>query len=168
VRFADLTFAFLLSNNLFFSHFLGVSEAFGPSPFKKILPRSLALGLLLLMCGGAFSLVDSVLLRPFQLSFLTDSAHLWPERREVLLHSVLLGGVLLTSSSSTGLEFPVAVLAAILGYFLSLVFLGAVFQRMARERIPLWFQGVPFSLFTAGLVWLILNGLSLQFSGAGN
>ena len=186
MRFADLTLAFLLSNNLFFSHFLGVSESLGPNPFHRLVP--VALGVLLFFCGGLFLLADIVIIQPFRLSFLTtlvavmaialgylafdalrrsmDKANLWPETREIMLHSLLLGGILLIAAQARDLvEFPVAVLAAVLGYSLSLVLLSAVVQRMVREKTPVWFQGIPFSLFTAGLVWLILNGLGLQFSG---
>ncbi|MEI8095007.1 MAG: hypothetical protein WCG80_12410 [Spirochaetales bacterium] len=188
MRIADLIFAFLLSNNVLFSHFLGLSELLGPVSFQKIARRSLILGVLMVFSGGLFWGLSWAVLQPFHLSFLTTITavaslaagywlYIWlrrstgreaslPDPQEFLFHTLLFGGVLLAVGVSRDpLEFLAVALASVLGYSLGLILLHAVFLRMARERIPITFQGLPFQLFTLGLVWLVLSGLDLRFAG---
>jgi Na+-translocating ferredoxin:NAD+ oxidoreductase RnfA subunit len=178
----------MLSNNLLFSHFLGLSEMLGPVSFQKIFRRSLLLGILVLLGGGLFASVRGLLLVPFHLEVLTtlflvlslaagywaytwvrlSSRHedTWPDPKEFLFHTLLLGGILLVSEAAlSAWEYLAFGLASVVGYALALVFLHAVFQRMAREKVPVLFQGLPFQLFSAGLVWLILSGLDFHFGG---
>lgn len=190
MRFADLTVAFLLANNLLFCHFLGLSEMLGPISFQKILRRSLTLSVILAVSGALFWLLTWALVLPFHLSFLTTFFAVgavaagywlyvwarqalgreasWPDPREFLFHSLLLGGILLAVGASRDLsEFVGVVAASVVGYSVGLVLLHAVFVRMSRERIPLILQGIPFQLLTAGLVWLVLSGLDFRFVGQG-
>jgi Na+-translocating ferredoxin:NAD+ oxidoreductase RnfA subunit len=188
VRFADLTVAFLLANNVLFCHFLGLSEMLGPVSFQKILRRSLTLSVILAVSSVLFWLFNWALLIPFQLTYLSTFFAVanvgagywlyvwirralgregsWPDPREFLFHSLLLGGMLLAVGASRDLvEVVGVVLASVVGYSVGLVLLHAVLVRMSRERVPLLLQGIPFQLFTAGLVWLVLNGLDFRFTG---
>lgn len=186
MNFVDIVFASLLANNLLFFHYLGVSEFLSESGVGAWGRRVGVLAVLLLVAGVAYGGVDHYLLVPAHLEVLRTLAVFavialvilayspvagsnpgpWPRPREFLVHSFLVGGVLLVGSSSPDLlEIATAAVAVALGYGGALVLLGAVFGRLARERVPAFMQGLPLQLLTLGLVWLVLQGLGFAFTG---
>jgi len=186
VNFIDIVFASLLANNLLFFHYLGVSEFLSESGVGAWGRRVGVLAVLLLVSGVAYGAVDHFLLVPAHLEVLRtlvvfavialvvlaysplvgSNPGPWPRPREFLVHSFLVGGVLLVGSSSPDLfEIATAAVAVVLGYGGALVLLGAVFGRLSRERVPAFMQGLPLQLLTLGLVWLVLQGLGFAFAG---
>jgi len=186
VNFVDIIFASLLANNLLFFHFLGLGEFLADRGASDLVRRTAVLTVLLLISALAYWVPDHFLLQPFHLEFLRTlvvflvlwlvtlaygalgraQSGSWPQAREFLVHSFLVGGVLLVGSSSPDLaEVATAALAVCLGYGVALVLLVAVFRRLSRERLPAFIQGLPLQLLTLGLVWLILQGLGLSFRG---
>lgn len=186
MNFVDIVFASLLANNLLFFHYLGLSEFLSESGVGAWGRRVGVLAVLLLVSGVAYGAVDHFLLVPGHLTVLRTAVVFavisvvtlvyaaivganpdpWPRPREFLVHSFLVGGVLLVGSSSPDLlEIATASAAVVLGYGGALVLLGAVFGRLARERVPGFMQGLPLQLLTLGLVWLVLQGLGFAFSG---
>lgn len=185
MNFVDIVFASFLANNLLVFHFLGLGEFLGES--KGTLGRRIGmLGLLMVVSCLAYSVADHFLLVPFHgevlrtfLVFLVlalvtlvysaatgSKPGAWPPARDYLVHSFLVGGVLLVGSSSPDvLEVLTASVAVVLGYGGALVVLSAIFGRLARERIPAFLQGLPLQLMSLGLVWLVLQGLGFAFSG---
>jgi len=186
VNFVDIVFASFLANNLLFFHYFGLGE-FLSDPGSSSLGRRIGLSTLLLVVSTlGYWAGDHFLLVPFHLEVLRTMLVFLvlavvvlcfsvitgprPESRppvmDFLTHSFLVGGVLVVgSSSSDGLEVVVAAVAVVLGYGGALVVLGAVFSRLSRERIPAFLQGLPLQLLTLGLVWLVLQGLGMAFSG---
>jgi electron transport complex protein RnfA len=185
VNLIDIVFASLLANNLLFFHFLGVSEflAEGKADLAR---RTAVLALLLVTASVLFWLPDHFLLVPFHLPFLRTLVLLavlwlvtfvygagsqalgagWPAPREFLVHSLLVGGIVLVGTSSPDLlEVVAAAVAVAAGYGGALVLLTSVFRRLSRERIPTLVQGLPLQLVTLGLVWLVLHGLAFAFAG---
>ena len=186
MNFVDIVFASLLANNLLFFHFLGLGEFLVDAGMATLGRRIGVLAVLLLVSSAAYGSVDHFLLVPFHLEMLRTLAvfaglalltlaysplvvtkpGFWPPARDYLVHSFLVGGVLLIGTSSPDLgQILVASVAAVIGYGGALVLLAAVFGRLARERIPAFFQGLPLQLVTLGLVWLVLQGLGFAFSG---
>lgn len=188
MNFVDILFASLLANHLLFFHFFGVGEFLTPGSTRNLGPRTLGLTVLLVAATVLWWVPDYFVLQAFHLEFLRTLLLLvvlwtvttlwsllrkslpgpWPQAREFLLHSFLVGGVLLVGSSSPDLfEVMVAATAAGLGYGAALVLLAAVESRLARETIPRFIQGLPLQLITLGMVWLILQGLGFAFAGKG-
>ena len=188
MNFVDIVFASLLANNLLFFHFLGLGEFLGSEGAPNLARRTLVLTLVLLVASAGYWVGDHYLLQIFHLEFLRTilvflvlalilaiySAGFgaqkrqtaWPLPQELLVHSFLVGGVLLVGSSSPDLfEVLTAALATATGYGVALVLLRAVFSRLARESIPAFVQGLPLRLFALGLVWLVLQGLGFAFTG---
>ena len=183
MNFADVVFASLFANNLFFFRFLGLGEFLNGDSERSIGTRTALLGVLLLATSLAYWLVDSVLLQPFHLevlrtvlafavvglvtllySVLRGHRSAWPHPKEFLVHSFLVGGVLLLGTSSPSwAEVATAAVASTLGYGGALVLLTAGFRRLAQERLPGFIQGLPLRLVTLGLVWLALQGLGFAF-----
>lgn len=186
MNFLDIAFASLLANNLLFFHFLGLGEILSEGGTKNVVQRTLTLGLLLVFSASAYWVADFYLLQPFHLEFLRTVLTLgllwltvssWsllvrsrpgmgPQARELIVHSFLVGAVLLVGSTSPGLaEVIVASLAVTLGYGGALILLWAVSHRLSRESIPVFMHGLPLQLVTLGMVWLILQGLGFAFAG---
>lgn len=183
MNFIDIVFASLLANNLLFFRYLGLGE-FLLEDGKQLTIRSLVLGILLTTTSLLFWIPDHFLLVPFHLEFARTVVlllDLWlvtslyslirrggPHPRELVVHSLLVGGtVIIGTSSPDWLEMVTAAVAVAVGYGLALGVLRAVFSRLARERIPVIIQGLPLQLMTMGLVWLALQGLGLSFAGKG-
>jgi len=187
LNFVDIVFASLLANHLLFFHFLGLGEFLTGTDGHGV-RRTMVLLVLLLLASVLFWLPDHFLLDPWGLEFLrtlvlmvvlwlvTSAYDLflrsvpgpWPQAREFLVHSLLVGGAVLVGTSSPDLlEVVVASLAVALGYGGALFALKAVSHRLARERIPVLAQGLPLQLATLGLVWLVLRGLGMAFGGPG-
>lgn len=188
MNFVDIVFASLLANHLLFFHFLGLGEFLTRSDGHD-LRRTMVLLVLLLLASVLFWVPDHFLLEPWGLEFLrtlvlvaalwlvTSVYELflrsfpgpWPQAREFLVHSLLVGGAVLVGTSSPDLlEVVVASLAVALGYGGALVVLKAVSHRLARERIPVIAQGLPLQLATLGLVWLVLRGMGMALGGPGS
>jgi len=186
VNFIDVVFASLLANNLLVFHFFGLGEFLQDPNAVAVGRRTGILGLLLVVSTAAYWSVDHFLLIPFHLEVLRTillfgvlalvttvygtlvgtNPGPWPQAREFLVHSFLVGAVVLVGSSAGDLlEMLTASVAVTLGYGGALVVLAAVFSRLARERIPAFLQGLPLHLVTLGLIWLVLQGLGLAFSG---
>jgi Na+-translocating ferredoxin:NAD+ oxidoreductase RnfA subunit len=186
VNFVDIVFASLLANNLLFFHFFGLGEFLGESGTVSLGRRIGVLAFLLLVSSAAYAAADHFILVPlhlptlrtllvFVILALVTSAYSavlgtkggpWPPAREFLVHSFLVGGVLLVGSSSADpFEVVATSVAVVLGYGGALVVMGAVFGRLSREKIPAFIQGLPLQLLTLGLVWLVLQGLGFAFSG---
>ena len=187
MNFVDIVFASLLANNLLFFHFLGLDEFLNSEGLPNLLGRTFVLAVTLLICAAGYWLGDHFLLQVWHLQFLRTLLLLgifalvigmyamsvsgvgrssWPTPRELLVHSFLVGGVLLVGSSSPDLaEVLTASLAVAIGYGAALALLGAVFRRLAREPIPAFAQGLPLRLLTLGVVWLVLHGLEFAFAG---
>jgi electron transport complex protein RnfA len=181
VNFADIIFTSLLANNLLvFSH-LGLSEyLIDPRPSLK---RLWTMAAFLVVGAGLFWLPDHYFLQPLHLEFLRTllvfalvglvflvysalGPETLPKPEEFLIHSVLVGGIVLTGSSSADLLEVLAGAASVaVGYGLAVVLLAAVHRRLARERVPDVVRGLPLQLVTLGVVWLALHGLSFAFSG---
>lgn len=189
MNFVDIVFASLLANNLLFFHFFGLGEFLGDASPKNQAQRTLVLLVLLTLGGLLWWVPDHFLLQPLHLEFLRtllllaviwlvtalwtlvrgSSEGRWPQAREFVLHSALVGGVLLVGGSSPDVfEVLTAGVAVSMGYGGALVLLGAVRLRLARESIPAFLQGIPLQLVTLGLVWLVLNGLGFAFVGKGS
>lgn len=187
MNFIDILFASLLANNLVFFHFFGLSEfltekgkdvvwlrtltiatvlvpmallfwfleSFFLGPLHLEVLRTLALGLVLFAGSGLYWLVRPLLEGPF------------PSFRELTLHSLLMGAVLAIGVPATsGWEVIVGALAVSAGYAGSWYLVQAISSRIARERVPSILQGLPLQLVTLGIVWLVLQGLSLHFAGS--
>lgn len=186
MHFLDLVFASLFVNHLVFFHFFGLSEVLAESRPKNLLFRTVALTAVLCVATLLFWLPDQFLLRPFHAEFARSFLLLgilwvttslwavlpkptsWPSAKELLAHSLLLGGILLIgSSNSSVLDVLTVALAVGLGYGGTIALLGAVDSRLARESIPVVIQGLPLQLMTLGMVWLVLQGLGFAFSGNG-
>lgn len=186
MNFVDIVFASLLANNLLFFHFLGLGEFLGEGGRPAVLRRMVILAFLLVLATVAYWVPDHYLLQPFHLEFLRSLVILillwlmslaWsavqsslpgpvPQVREFLVHSFLVGGVLLVGSSSPDLvEVLTAAVAVALGYGGALVLLSAIFHRLSRETLPSFIHGLPLQLLTLGVVWLVLQGLGLAFVG---
>ena len=188
MNFVDIIFASLLANNLLFFHFLGLGEFLKSEETPKLLGRTAVLAVLLALAAAGYWVGDHFLLQPLHLEFLRTFALLldltvilgiysvgfgtqerhpsWPLPAELLVHSFLVGGVLLVGSSSPDIfEVLTAAVATAVGYGSALVLLGAVFRRLARESIPSFLQGLPLRLLTLGVVWLVLHGLGFAFAG---
>jgi Na+-translocating ferredoxin:NAD+ oxidoreductase RnfA subunit len=188
VNFVDIVFASLFANNLLFFHYLGLGEFLGDGGAAHLGRRTLTLAVLLVVSSALFWLPDHFLFQPFHLTFLRTLLVLailglvtlaysaaagalsgpWPRARELLVHSLLVGGLFLVGPSSPDLlAVLTAALAVSLGYGGALVLLVAVFRRLSRENLPAFIQGLPLQLLTLGLVWLILQGLGFAFAGKG-
>jgi len=188
VNFLDIVFASLLANNLLVFHFFGLGEFLKAQSASDLIRRTFVLALVFVLAAAGYWAADHFLLQPFHVEFLrtlllvavlavvlgTYSAILggnagkgaWPYPVELLVHSFLVGGVLLVGSSSPEpLEVMIAAAGAACGYGAALVLLGAVFRRLSREAIPPFVQGLPLRLLTLGLVWLVLHGLGFAFAG---
>ena len=189
MNFVDIVFASLLANNLLFFHYFGLGEFLGTGGAANMVRRTLVLGLFLVLGAVFFWLPDHFLFQPFHLEFLRTLAVLlilglvtlvysavygalrgpWPQVREVLVHSLLVGGIFLVVPGAPDiLSALVSAVAVTLGYGGALVLLVAVFRRLDRENIPRFIQGLPLQLLTLGLVWLILQGLGFAFAGKGS
>lgn len=188
MNFADIVFASILANNLLLFHFFGLGEFLGEAGPASLGKRVGILAVLLLAASAGYSVVDHFVLVALHLTVLRTLLAFavvglvtagysavarsrtggWPQAREFLVHSFLVGGVLLVGSSSPDtLEVITASVAAVVGYGGALAVLSAVFSRLARERIPAFLQGLPLQLLTLGLVWLVLQGLGFAFVGKG-
>jgi len=186
VNFIDIVFASLLANHVLFFHYLGLSEFLSEGGRVDVIRRTVVLGVLLVLGAVLFWVADHFVLQSFHLEFLRTLVLfvvVWaltmgysavvgalgksvPAPREVAVHTLLVGGIVLVGASSVDLlEVLTAGAAVSLGYGGSLVLLKAVFQRLSRERIPSFVQGLPLQLLTLGLVWLVLHGLQFAFSG---
>ncbi len=180
MNFADIVFASLLANNLLVFSYFGLAEYLAdPAPRLRRLWTMAAF----LVAGTAlFWLPDHYLLQPLHAEFLRAPLVLvllglvflvysavgpdtLPKPEELLIHSVLVGGVILAGSSGDLLEAVAAAAAAALGYGLAIIMLAAVHGRLARERVPELLRGLPLQLVTLGVAWLALHGLSFAFSG---
>jgi len=181
VNFADIVFAALLANNLLVFSNLGLAEYLvDPAPRLR---RLWTMGAFLIVGAGLFWLPDHYLLQPLHLEFLRTllvfallglvflvysavGPETLPKPEEFLIHSMLVGGIVLTGSSSADLFEVLAAAAAVaLGYALALILLSAVHRRLAREKIPDVVRGLPLQLVTLGMAWLALHGLAFAFSG---
>lgn len=181
MNFADIIFASLLANNLLvFSHF-GLAEYLA-DPVPR-LRRLWTMGAFLVAGAALFWLPDHYLLQPLHLEFLRSVLVLvlvglvflvysavgpdtLPRPEEFLIHSLLVGGIVVTGSSSGDLFEVLATAGAVaLGYALAMVLLAAVHRGLARERVPDLLKGLPLQLVTLGVAWLALHGLSFTFSG---
>jgi Na+-translocating ferredoxin:NAD+ oxidoreductase RnfA subunit len=188
VNFVDIVFASLFANNLLFFHYLGLGEFLGDGGAAHLVRRTLTLAVLLVLSSVLFWIPDHFLLQVFHLTALRTLLVLailglvtlvysavvpalpgtWPQARELLVHSLLVGGLFLVGPSSPDvLAVAVAALAVALGYGGALVLLVAVFRRVSRENLPAFIQGLPLQLLTLGLVWLVLQGLGFAFAGKG-
>ena len=186
MNFVDIVFASLFANNLLFFHYLGLGEFLGDGGAAHLARRTLTLAVLLVLGSILFWIPDHFLLQVFHLTVLRTLLVLavlglltlgyaaavpalpgtWPQARELLVHSLLVGGLFLVGPSSPDLlAVVVAALAVALGYGGALVLLVAVFRRLSREKIPSFIQGLPLQLLTLGLVWLVLQGLGFAFAG---
>jgi len=186
VNFLDIVFASLLANNLLFFHFLGLGEFVGAGGNRNIGRRTGGLTILLVVAAVLYWAPDHFILQPFHLEFLRSLLLLlvlwlvtsawaaiqgvlpgtWPPAREFLVHSLLVGGILLVGSSSPDLlEVLTAAVAVAVGYGGALVLLTAASHRMARDSVPTFLHGLPLQLLTLGLVWLVLQGLGFLFVG---
>jgi electron transport complex protein RnfA len=186
VNFLDIFFASLLANNLLFFHFLGLGEFLSEVDRPQVVRRTVILGVLLVVGAVLFWVPDHFLLVAFHLTFLRTLVLLLvvfmvtaayaavvpslgagvPSPREFVVHSLLVGAVVLVGSSSPDVfEVLTAAVAVVLGYGLAVALLRSVFQRLSRERIPAFVQGLPLQLLTLGLVWLVLHGLAFAFTG---
>lgn len=186
MNFIDIVFASLLANHLLFFHYLGLSEFLAEGGRVDVVRRTLVLGLLLVVGAVLFWVPDHFVLQPFHWEFLRTLVlfvvvwaltmaysalvsawgHSAPAPREVAVHTLLVGGIVLVGASSSDLfEVLTAGAAAAVGYGGALVLLKAVFQRLSRERTPSFIQGLPLQLLTLALVWLVLHGLQFAFAG---
>ena len=190
MNFIDIVFASLLANNLLFFHFLGLDEFLNAENSTKLFGRTLILAFALMAGAAGYWAGDHFVLQPFHLEFLRtflvfsvlivvlglDSLVLGgvggrsvPGPRELLVHSFLVGGILLVGSSSQDLQEVLAAAGAVaLGYGGALVLLRSVFRRLDREPIPGFVQGLPLRLLTLGVTWLVLHGLGFAFVGKGS
>ena len=186
MNFVDIIFASLLANNLLFFHFFGLAEFLqgqGPVTLGR---RFAVLATLVVVTSLVYWTGDHFLLVPFHLevlrtllvlmiligvttaygTFAPSLSGFWPRPQEFLVHSFLVGAVVLVGSSSGNVwEILTAAVAVVIGYGGALVVLAAVFGRLGREKIPASLQGLPLHLLTLGLVWLVLQGLGLAFTG---
>ena len=187
MNFVDIVFSSFLANNLLFFHFLGLGEFLKTNDSVQPMRRTAILAFMVMASSILYWIPDHFVLQPLHLEFLRSFLLLlilgvvisvysaagslpgpWPPARDYVVHTFLVGGVLLVGSSSPNLfEVMTAALAVVLGYALSLVLLGSVFQRLSRERIPVLVQGLPLQLLTLGLVWLVLHGLGFAFAQRG-
>lgn len=186
MNFVDIVFASLLANHLLFFHFLGLGEFLGEGSRLSVVRRTAILTVLLVVASAAYWVPDHFLLQPFHLEFLRSFlvlVLLWlislawgaiqsslpgPQVpvKTFLVHSFLVGGILLVGSSSPDLaEVLTAAVAVSLGYGGALVLLSAIFQRLSRETLPSFIHGLPLQLLTLGVVWLVLQGLGFAFAG---
>jgi len=179
VNFADIVFASLLANNILVASQFGLAEYLAATPR---LPRLWTMGAFLVAGAALFWFPDHYLLQPFHLEFLRAillllllglvflvysamGPEVLPSPEEFLIHSALVGGIVLTGSHSTLFEVLAAAAGVALGYILAVVFLSAIHRRLARERVPEILRGLPLQLVTLGMVWLVLHGLQFAFSG---
>lgn len=181
MNFADIVFASLLANNLLVFSNLGLAEYLvDPAPRPR---RLWTMGVFLVVGAGLYWLPDHYLLQPLHLEFLRTllvfalvglvflvysavGPETLPKPEEFLIHSMLVGGIVLTGSSSGDLlEVLTAAAAVALGYALAFILLSAVHRRMARESVPAAVRGLPLQLVTLGMAWLALHGLAFAFSG---
>ena len=188
MNFVDIVFASLLANNLLLFHFLGLDEFLESEKSSHLLGRTTVLAAILMATSAGYSAGDHFLLQPLHLEVLRTLLLLsglacvlgvysmgfggrklhpaWPLPRELLVHSFLVGGVLLVGSSSGDLpEVLAAAIAVAVGYGAALALLSSVFQRLSREQIPSFVRGLPLRLLPLGVVWLVLHGLGFAFVG---
>ncbi len=184
MNFIEIVFASILANNLLFFHYLGVSEFLASAGQWSLFRKTLLLWVLLSLAVVLYWVPDQFLLQPLHWEFLRTLLLLgvlglvsfaysasvrsfkgsWPQAKEYLVHSFLIGGVLLVGASSSNLlEILLLALAVVLGYGIALLLLNSVLSRLSRERIPPFIQGLPLKLMTLGLVWLVLQGLGFSF-----
>ena len=182
MNFVDIVFASLLANNLLvFSNFGLAEYLVEPQPNLR---RLWTMAGFLVVGAGLFWLPDHYLLQPFHLEFLRTllvfvllglvflvysalGPETLPHPEEFLIHGLLVGGIVVTGSSSADFFEVLAAAAAVaVGYGLAIVLLGAIHRRLARERVPEVIRGLPLRLVTLGVVWLTLHGLSFAFGKA--
>lgn len=185
MNFVDIIFASLLANNLLFFHFFGLAEFLQDRSPMALGRRFTVLAVLVLVSCFTYWAGDHFLLTVFHLEVLRTLLVLviliavtsvygsvvqrnpgWPKPQEFLVHSFLIGAVVMVGSSSSEFaEVLTAAVAVVVGYGGALVLLASVFGRLGRERIPVVLQGLPLQLITLGVVWLALQGLGLAFAG---
>ena len=186
MNFVDILFASLLANNLLIVHFFGLEEFLSEAGVVTLARRTLFLTFFLLLGSMMFWVADHFVLQAFHLEFFRTPLLLlvlflastlyswvlglgilpgsWPTSKEILIHSFLVGGIVLVGSSNGDIfEVALAALAVSLGYGAALALLASVFRRLSREAIPAFVQGLPLQLLTLALVWLALHGLGFAF-----
>ena len=180
MNFADIVFASLLANNILVASQFGLAEYLADSAPR--LSRLWTMGAFLVVGAVLFWFPDYYLLQPLHLEFLRAILILillglvflvysavgpetLPSPEEFLIHSALVGGIVLTGSRTSLFDVLAAAVGVGVGYILAVVLLSAIHRRLERERVPEILKGLPLRLVTLGMVWLVLHGLQFAFSG---
>lgn len=184
-HYLGIIFATILVNNFVLSQFLGLCPFMGVSrKFDTALGMGLATAFVLTLSSCAANLIDTYLLKPFDLQFLRTIAfivaiavlvgltELFIAKTSPLLHRLLgiylplittncavLGVALLNANQDHNLlESALYGLGAALGFTLVLILFAAIRERLEAADVPAPFRGTPIALISAGILAIAFMG----------
>lgn len=180
-----IIFATTLVNNFVLSQFLGLCPFMGVSrKFDTALGMGLATAFVLTLSACSANLIDTYLLRPFNLQYLRTISfivaiavlvgltEMFIAKTSPLLHRLLgiylplittncavLGVALLNANQEHSLlASAVYGLGAALGFTLVLILFAAIRERLEAADVPLPFRGTPIALISAGILAIAFMG----------
>ncbi|SUO97834.1 electron transport complex subunit RsxA [Suttonella indologenes] len=180
-----IIFATTLVNNFVLSQFLGLCPFMGVSrKFDTALGMGLATAFVLTLSACSANLIDTYLLRPFNLQYLRTISfivaiavlvgltEMFIAKTSPLLHRLLgiylplittncavLGVALLNANQEHSLlASAVYGLGAALGFTLVLILFAAIREHLEAADVPLPFRGTPIALISAGILAIAFMG----------